>query len=134
MSINDFFNKIKHKIGIDTMTLVCLCIIVLVALGSFGLGRLSVSSMSKPNASNIKEAVDTDLTKEVTGNSSEIKNNLATGDTSLKEKLYVASKNGKLYYSKDCSGAKRIMEKNQVWFATSIEAEKSGYSKASSCK
>jgi len=133
MSINDFINKIKHKIGIDTMTLVCLCIIVLVALGSFGLGRLSISSVSKPDAFNIK-AVDTDLTKEVTGNSLEIENNLATGDASFKEKLYVASKNGKLYYSKDCSGAKRIMEKNQVWFATSIEAEKSGYSKASSCK
>jgi len=51
-----------------------------------------------------------------------------------KEKRYVASKNGKLYYSLGCSGAKRISEKNKIWFATSEEAEKSGFTFSSSCK
>jgi len=40
-------DKIKGKIGIDSTTLVCLCVIVLVGLSSFGLGRLSVSNFSK---------------------------------------------------------------------------------------
>jgi hypothetical protein len=47
---------------------------------------------------------------------------------------YVASKSGKLYYTASCAGAKRILDKNKVWFNTAGDAEKSGYTRATSCK
>jgi hypothetical protein len=50
------------------------------------------------------------------------------------ERRYVASKNGKMYYSLGCSGAKRIKKENEVWFSTSLDAEKSGYTRSSTCK
>lgn len=118
MSINDFMNKIKGKIGIDSMTIVCFCIIVLVSLGSFGLGRLSMTKIDNVDQLNVKEEGI----------------NISKNEGDTKEKLYVASKNGKLYYSLGCAGAKRISPKNEVWFASSIDAEKSGYTLSTSCK
>ncbi|MCX6753992.1 MAG: hypothetical protein NTV03_02985 [Candidatus Nomurabacteria bacterium] len=126
MSINDFMNKIKGKIGIDSMTLVCFCIIVLVSLGSFGLGRLSVAKIDNVDQLNVKEEGINISKKE--GDMTEAFSAVP------KEKLYVASKNGKLYYSLGCTGAKRIAPKNEVWFASSIDAEKSGYTLSTSCK
>jgi hypothetical protein len=126
MSINDFMNKIKGKIGIDSMTLVCFFIIVLVSLGSFGLGRLSVAKIDNVDQLNVKEEGI---------NISKNEGDMAEAfSVAPKEKLYVASKNGKLYYSLGCAGAKRISPKNEVWFASSIDAEKSGYTLSTSCK
>ncbi|MFA6386227.1 MAG: hypothetical protein WCW04_00440 [Candidatus Paceibacterota bacterium] len=126
MSINDFMNKIKGKIGIDSMTLVCFCIIVLVSLGSFGLGRLSVAKIDNVDQLNVKE--------EGINISKNEGDTVPDNSITSKEKLYVASKNGKLYYSLGCAGAKRISPKNEVWFASSIDAEKSGYTLSTSCK
>lgn len=114
-------NKIKGQIDIDRVTLMCLCIIVLVGFGSFGLGRLSVSN-------DIKD--EKILSTEDSG-ASLIEKEI--GDSALKERMYVASKNGKLYYTKDCSGAKRIAPKNEVWFATEEDAKQAGYSLSASC-
>lgn len=126
-------DKIKGKIGIDSTTLLCLCVIILVGFSSFGLGRLSVSNIS--NEEDIKLENTNDYTvKDEIGKSGEV-DLVKEVDTPLqKERKYLASKNGKLYYTVSCSGAKRISEKNKVWFATSIEAEKAGYSLSASCK
>lgn len=130
MSINDFMNKIKGKIDIDRTTLLCLLVIVLVGLSSFGLGRLSISGIE--NESNLKlENDNVSIVKEETGDNAKVESNKVN---SLKEKMYVASKNGKLYYGATCSGAKRIAPKNEVWFASREDAEKSGYELSSSCK
>ena len=127
MSINDFINKIKGKLSIDTFTIMCLFVIVGVGVSAFGLGRLSITSKSN---------YDQDII--ITDNNillnSEIKKDIEIPNQNLKEKRYVASKNGKLYYTAGCSGAKRILIKNQIWFASSLDAEKSGYSLSSSCK
>lgn len=126
MSINDFMNKIKGKIGIDSMTLMCFLIIVLVSLGSFGLGRLSIAKINNEDQLSVKEEGI---------NISENEGDTGQNNSSVsKEKLYVASKNGKLYYSLGCAGAKRISSKNEVWFASSVDAEKSGYTLSTSCK
>ena len=133
MSINDFMDKIKGKIGLDGSTLICLCIIVLVGLSSFGLGRLSVSNTI--DKSNLKlENDNPSLVKEEIGNSSTVEGLTATDSSLSKKRMYVASKNGKLYYSLGCSGAKRISTKNEIWFATSTEAEKAGFTLSASCK
>ncbi len=49
-------------------------------------------------------------------------------------KTFVAARTGKSYYYPWCTGAKRIAEKNKVWFATQAEAEKAGYTASKSCK
>lgn len=48
--------------------------------------------------------------------------------------VYVASKNGTKYYLPTCSGAKRISDKNKVWFDTAAAATAAGYGPAANCK
>jgi hypothetical protein len=47
--------------------------------------------------------------------------------------VFVGSKTGKKYHLPSCSGAKRIIDKNKIWFASAIEAEKLGYTPATNC-
>jgi len=130
MSIHNLIDKIKSKTGIDNMTFVYLLIIVGVGISSFGLGRLSVSdnSTTKDNNMPIKQ-----LEGSTEGLNTKDGNTLIT-QVNGAEKRYVASKNGKMYYSIGCSGANRIKPENEVWFATKEQAEKSGYALASACK
>lgn len=46
---------------------------------------------------------------------------------------FVASINGKNYYPKDCTSAKRIKEENMIWFSSAEEAEADGYAPAKNC-
>ena len=126
MSINDFMNKIKGKLGVDNTTLMFLCIIIGVGISSFCLGRISVAKIDKVDQLNIKEE-GINISK----NEGDI---VADNSSAAKEKVYVASKNGKMYYSIGCSGAKRIKPENEVWFSTREDAEKSGYTLAVACK
>ena len=134
MIINDFINKIKDKLRIDTFTIMCLLVIIGVGIASFGLGRLSAIHNSSLKEDDQIKIID--MNNELVPTSNNNLNSLNTntvGDIT-KEKRYVASKNGKLYYSVGCSGAKRISENNMIWFSTSEEAKKSGYEFSSSCK
>ncbi len=70
----------------------------------------------------------------VSKSSSSISSSDLSSSTNTSEKKYVASKSGKLYYTVTCSGAKRIADKNKIYFSTSGEAEKSGYKFAAYCK
>ncbi len=131
MSIPNIIHKIKSKSGIDKNTILYLSIIVGVGISAFGLGRLSLDN----NINNIKNEnitiLDLDkLPENQYSNDNEI---YIEQSFQQEEKMYVASKNGKMYYSLGCSGAKRIKVENQIWFRTSEDAEKSGYTKASSC-
>jgi len=132
MSINDFFNKIKGKYAIDNITIMYLCVIIGVGVSSFCLGRLSVDD-NKIRTSGVSIVNTKDISNVINSN-----NNINTSTTNninqIKEKRYVSSKNGKLYYPISCNGAKRIAEKNKVWFESSVDAEKLGYTLASGCK
>jgi hypothetical protein len=111
-------------------------------VSSFLLGRLSVAPIPKEESiiQNIKSN-DESIQK-----TSFYKNNITsprlaktsipdnTINTFPQNKNYVASKNGKLYYTTSCSGVKRLSEKNMIWFSTSTEAENAGYKKSPSCK
>jgi len=133
MSINDFMNKIKAQLRIDGNTAFVVAILVLVGLCSFGLGRLSKDeSLNDPNTK--LEHGNGYIVKEEIGKSILIENDTKNTQSIPKEKMYVASKNGKLYYGANCSGAGRIKLENQLWFNTEQEAIDTGYSKASSCK
>ena len=123
MSIPNIFDKIKVKASIDRMTIVYLCIIVGVGLSSFGLGRLSVV----PDQANNDPITITNEPK------SALEGGNTTKEVNMADRRYVASKNGKMYYSPNCSGAKRIKIENQIWFSTKEDAEKSGFTLSSTC-
>jgi len=133
MSINDFMNKIKGQIGIDRNTLLILVILILVGLGSFGLGRLERGEDSKNSDSKL-ENENASFVKGVTGESLQTESNVKNIENISKEKMYVASKNGKLYYKSGCSGAKRISAKNEIWWSSEQEAIDAGYNLSTSCK
>jgi len=117
MSINDFFNKIKSKLNIDIYLILCLFIVILVGISSFGLGRLSVNS-------NLEKNSNTTILN---------RKNQPSFQANTQKREYLASKNGKLYYSIKCSKNNKIMTKNKIWFATQIEAETAGYRLSLSC-
>ena len=132
MIINNFFNKIKGKYGIDNITIMYLFVIVGVGVSSFLLGRISVESNQVKN--NGISIVNTSTLKgQALGNKIDSSINTDINNTN-KERVYVASKNGSKYYFPWCSGAKRISEKNKVWFSSKSEAEKMGYSISLNCK
>ncbi len=133
MIINDFVNKIKKNMVIDSFTIMCLLVIIGVGIASFGLGRISALHDSQIFDSEVKIVDMKDQESSVAKIGSETFVDSNNPDTT-KEKRYVASKSGKLYYSLGCSGVKRIAEKNMIWFNTKEEAEKSGFEFSSSCK
>jgi len=126
-------HKIKGNTDIDKATILYLFILVGVGISSFGLGRLSMSnSTSNSEGKNVSITTSVSSLKE----NHPSNNNLAsaTQSTPLGEKRYVASKNGKMYYSIGCGGAKRIKPVNEVWFGSASDAEKSGFTLSSTCK
>ena len=102
--------------------------IVLVAVISFGLGRLSKIREEKTpiTIENVKENEETSESKPLL--TSNVDNEIKT------DKIFVASKNGKKYYYAWCESANVIKEQNRIWFATQAEAEKAGYQPAANCK
>lgn len=89
-------------------------IVILVALISFGVGRLSVAEEQKPVVS------------------------MATASTSTKVMHiagdFVASRNGTAYYFPWCAGVSNISEGNKIWFQTESQAQRAGYHPAKNCK
>lgn len=123
--------KIKYFIesdkGKDILTVV---IVILVGLGSFGIGRLSKENY----ASGIKIEYPNQKANAIESFES-VKSIVPSQNTLQKNSQnYFASKRGSKYYSVDCSSGKTIKEENRIYFSSSIEAEKSGFELSSSCK
>jgi len=115
-NIQDFFAACKELLeeGIGEWGL--FAIVFLVALASFGLGRLSAIEAVRPAVS-ITQAVS-----------------LAHPRGVYLGGQYVASRGAKSYYYPWCGGAQKIAPEDQVWFKTQEAAQKSGYSPAKNCK
>ena len=101
-----------------------MAIIILTAVISFGLGRLSKIREEK-----------TPITIENTKIGESKSLSTFDVDSGIKaDKIFVASKNGKKYYYAWCESANVIKEQNRIWFSTQAEAEKAGYQPAANCK
>src|SRR3989344_3380445 len=98
--------------------------IILVALLSFGIGRLTSVGNSEP----IKIEHDTSLTSKTSQTASVV------SSLTIPKGSVVASKNGKKYHYPSCPSAKQISEKNKITFASPVAADASGYTLASNCK
>lgn len=131
MSITNLIDKIKSNTYIDKTTILFLFIIIGVGIGSFALGRLSINNDMAKNVEITASGINT---KNILTNNSNTENDIITTANENREKKYVASKNGKMYYPLGCNSAKRIKPENEVWFSTELDAEKSGYTKSSMCK
>jgi micrococcal nuclease len=115
--IKQFYKTFEIEVGVSF-------IIIMVGLSSFYLGKHSSSSQILS-----KEMI------EIESNSQEATTTQAKGVPKGAEKgQFMASKTGKRYYPLWCAAGQRIAEKNRVYFASAIEAEKTGLTKASNCK
>ncbi len=137
--------KIKPKIiiwiesekGKDILTVL---IVILVGLGSFGLGRLSKGSTEgqfkvlypSQSAQNAFSEVNLDNTAQTSKIG--VSSDLASSSTSKSSGNFFASKRGHKYYPVDCSAGKTIKQENRVYFETREEAEKAGFTLSSSCQ
>ncbi|MCK9344808.1 MAG: hypothetical protein M0P64_01625 [Candidatus Pacebacteria bacterium] len=108
-------------------------IIVLVAFGSFGLGRLSKieGSRAPVRFENVPE-ITAETFPQAKGSAAQNQASVI-GATADKEDL-VASKNGTKYYYPWCSGVKNISPANLTHFASKSEAEARGYTASATCK
>lgn len=91
-------------------------IVFLVALASFGLGRLSVLEAVRPPVS-ITQAPS-----------------VAKPRGMYMGGQYVAARTGTVYYYPWCGGAQKITPENQVWFQNEAAARAAGYKPAKNCK
>jgi hypothetical protein len=112
MSIRNKLKKINPSNFLRTrkgLNIYFSIVLILIAVASFGLGRLSKIEENKVPIELEASAV-------------------------LTEGELVGSKNGSVYHLPWCSGAQRIKEENKVWFNSKEEAEKAGYRAATNCK
>ena len=107
-------------------------IIILVALGSFGLGRLSKIEDSRvPIRIENEPEITADAFSSASNNKEGIADeNIVTSNTSQ----LVGSKNGTKYHYTWCASAQRITEANRRYFSSVQDAEAQGYTPASNCK
>lgn len=142
MSIKESVNKIKgyiQTVPADLKyNLFIALLIVLVGTASFGLGRLSKTSLSHGD---IRILTPQNASANVLGSVSVSENTKST-QPELPENVYVgesggevvASKSGTKYHYPWCAGAKQISEKNKITFVSIEEARKAGYTPAANCK
>lgn len=110
-------------------------VLVLVALASFGLGRLSVAVPAEGRAGVLVCKNGLPLAVEAqTGQMAGVIGAVPDTEPTQSEGEYVASKNGSVYHLPWCSGAQRIAEENKVYFGSKAEAEAAGYRPAKNCK
>jgi len=115
------FNLINGKFFIPA-------VIVLIAIVSFSLGRISGLQDKRPpvriisnNSSQINSV-------------SSVQQTAAVGASDINGGSVVASKNGTKYHYPWCAGAKQISDKNKITFNSTEEARAAGYTPASNCK
>ena len=122
MSIKEVATKIKDSIPLSDGDLIVALIIIFVGLSGFGLGRLSVDTNQNSEIRLINKSGEQSASVA-----------LSQG---LDEKfgLIVASKGGTKYHYPWCSGASRMKEENKIWFNSTEDARRAGYTPAANCK
>lgn len=122
--------------------ILAILIVVLVGLGSFGLGRLSKNTINTPDKELKIEYNPTSGTVLGAVNDPQIfsrtvENKIETPiqtKSTTSTRAYFASSRGTKYYHLGCSGGKTLKEENKIWFMTKAEAEAAGYELSTSCK
>jgi len=130
-------NKLKSLVLDDTIYMAFL--LVLVATGSFGLGVMS-AHVPVENTVTVTESALIPLKSTEIAPVENILPTNASGKETLSQPImapkqnFVGSKSGSKYHKLSCPGAKQIKDTNKIFFATEVEAEASGYTRAANCK
>lgn len=129
MNISELYKKSKNKLNDFTCSdFYIITIIIFIGFAGFGLGRLSSIEESK-------EQVKIEFPEYL---SASVLNGQKTAQEAsvltITEGLVVASKNGSKYHYPWCVGAKSISEKNKIYFDSTEDARKAGYTPAKNCK
>ena len=139
-SIQDLVEKIKgyadeHRPNLRVIPddLFLGLIIILVAFGSFGLGRLSRIEGSKTpiRIENAPEVTASTFSAPTTGT---LAKSSPTPKTDTTDAQLVGSKNGTKYYFSWCSGVSNILPANIIHFSSKSDAEARGYSPSATCR
>ena len=135
-SIQEIGQQIKNR-GEDAIhEWGLVAIVFLVALASFGLGRLSkIEGAKTPIRIENAPEVTADTFKPLDG-AKKVSNNIAQTANIIGATTgqLVASKSGKKYYYPWCTGVQKIKEENRIYFASKTEAEARGYTPSATCK
>lgn len=132
----------KFKAGIASDIAFNALMLVLVAVGSFGLGRMSLGGL-EPVSTPLQAAVVVTEAKQApnateTPSTRPTSTRAAVNGASVSESAgaaeYVGSKNGSKFHLPTCPGASQIKEENKVYFASKEEAYSKGYTPAANCK
>ena len=115
-SIREWGEKIKVWLDGSAADWALPIIVFLVALGSFGLGRLSAIEGVRPVVFITQAAAEA------------VPRGMYIGGE------IVASRSGSVYYFPWCAGVSKIASQNQVWFVTEAAAQKAGLAPAKNCK
>jgi hypothetical protein len=112
-------------------------ILILTAVASFGLGRLSKLGESRSPVRWEPAGITTQIVESQEaglGSGGAASAALAAPASPGREQgQVVASKNSNKYHLPWCSGAQRIKEENKVWFKTIADAKAAGLSPAANC-
>lgn len=110
-------------------------IIVLVAMGSFGLGRLSkIEQLKAPLSIKGVNVGGAQAVSTVGPNTKGFVRESMVNKIASNEGFIVGSKTGKKYHFPWCAGAQQIKEENKVWFTNEAEAKAAGFTPAANCK
>lgn len=102
-------------------------VLLLVAVVSFGAGRLSVSSPSSGELLIKSTPIETDQLVQI------VEQPPAAEEGSSEPTQIVGNKKSKIYHRTDCSGAQRLAEENKIYFASIVAAKDAGYRPAGNC-
>lgn len=135
--------KLKSVILDDMVYMAFL--IVLVGIGSFGLGRISVAKPSPQTPVLLQQGASLPISTDQTPAKAvstfgptplvltQPSETSKSADVVPSTGAFVASKAGTKYHALTCPGAKTIKETNKIYFATTDEAEAAGYTRAANC-
>ncbi len=119
--------KFKQFLGEDGVFYTLL--IILIAIASFGLGRMSVERDLEPlNTQTNNQALTALPSLEVEVKAPEVKGSEMKAGTKV-----IASRSGTKYHLPDCAGAKQIKPENRIEFESIEAAKAAGYSPAANC-
>ncbi len=119
--------KFKQFLGEDGVFYTLL--IILIAIASFGLGRLSVERDLEPlNTQTSNQALTALSSLEVEVEAPEVKGGEMKSGTKV-----IVSRSGTKYHLPDCAGAKQIKPENRIEFDSVEAAKAAGYSPAANC-
>jgi hypothetical protein len=105
-------------------------LVILVGVGSFALGRVSVKE-SVPEKAVVRVAEQPASVNTAVSESEVMK--VEKSPAVAGEQILVASKSGTKYHLETCPGSKQIKEANKIFFSSKEEAEAAGYKPAANC-